>query len=608
MAKGAAVGTKITDQCMETLRSQADIVQVVSDRVVLKRAGRRFSGLCPFHAEKSPSFFVDPERRMYHCFGCGAGGDVFSFVMESEGFSFPEAVRVLAERFGVPLQSDGFGKENTAKGERKAIFEANAAALNLFRHGLLKSPKGEIARKYLEKRDVSEASIRHFGLGFVPEGWSFLGDYLRKKGFRNTLLEKAGLVIRSAQGSFYDRFRNRIVFPIQDVTGKIIGFGGRSLGDEKPKYLNSPETTVYRKAGSLYGLRQARQEIRKKRVVYIVEGYLDVIALHQNGIPQAVAGLGTALTREQIQILRAYADTLVLVFDGDTAGIQAAERAAPLLFAQSVDARVFLLPQGEDPDTFVRSVGADAFLEAAGKAERLFPFLVRSALDRFGRTPEGRIRTLESLLSLLGSLEDPLVLEAYIRETADALDMGVAGIRERLETAKGRLLPSNSFKEEGAGTFDNAEREDRERLEEAMVSLLLSHPDYRASIAKLDPVGFFRTPVLKTVALFLLENEKAGPEEILANHTDPQVAQCIARLTFEAENWDIKSADLFIRQFQRILKQTQKEPGLMDRIKAAEEGQDSARLRTLLEQKQKQAREVAGLGSARAVTPRRHTP
>lgn len=593
---------------METLRNQADIVQVVSDRVVLKRAGRRFSGLCPFHSEKSPSFFVDPERRMYHCFGCGAGGDVFAFVMEVEGFSFAEAVRVLAERFGVPLESDDSGKGRVARGERNLIFEANTAALNLFRHGLLKSPKGKVARNYLEKRGVSEASIQNFGLGFVPEGWSYLGDYLRKKGFKDSLLEKAGLVIRSERGSFYDRFRNRVIFPIQDVTGKIIGFGGRSLGDEKPKYLNSPETSVYQKTRSLYGLRQARQEIRKKRLAYIVEGYLDVIALHQYGISEVVAGLGTALTREHIQILRAYADTLVLVFDGDAAGVQAAERTAPLLLAQSVDARVFLLPQGEDPDTHVRNVGRDAFIEAASGAERLFPFLVRSALDRFGRTPEGRIRSLESMVPILGSLTDPLVRETYIRELADTLDMGASGIRERLQNDKKIAPSSESSAKESLPAAEEACSEDRRRLEEALVSLLLSLPAYRPKIAELNPEGFFLDPVLKNIAIFLMQDEKAGAAEILKGETDPFVAKRLAKLEFEEKRWNEKNADLFMRQFQRILKQAQREIGLMEHIKTAEAEKDHAQLKALLEHKQQQAREVANLGPVRVVTPRRHTP
>nr|WP_303649971.1 DNA primase [Desulfobotulus pelophilus] len=594
------MGARITDETIETLRNVADIVQVVSDRVTLKRTGRRLSGLCPFHTEKSPSFSVDPERQMYHCFGCGAGGDVFSFVMQSEGLSFPDAVKNLAERFGIPLSSGG--DNDTYTGERQAVLDVNRLAQSAFRHGLMKSSLGNAAREYLKERGIADSFAEFFELGFIPDGWSYLRDYLAKKGVGSDLMEKAGLVVRSQQNRAYDRFRNRIMFPIQDIQGRIIGFGGRVLGDGNPKYMNSPETIVYHKARSLYGLYQARHEIRKKRTVYVVEGYFDVISLHQHGIPETVAGLGTALTREQVQLLRGYADCLVLVFDGDAAGLKAAERAAPVILSQAVDARVLLLPTGEDPDTFVRRYGRDVFLEEGAKSEPLFSFLVHSSLRRWGRDPAGRMRSLDFLLPILDNVADPVVRDLYLRELADGLDMEERAVRERLgKTGLPRAVS-------GGAPDRLAVVSEHLPMEEALVSLMLSVPEARERLAALHPLDFFSDPVLKRMASCLLDSKDddygLADAEMLR---DTEVQKCLARIRFQSSAWTLDNADTLISQFQRLQQQAHRGSGLMNRIKAAEAGRDQTRLMALLEQKQQQAREAAKLGLTRVVTPRRHT-
>lgn len=599
MRKRAVLGTRITEDTIATLRGLTDIVQVVSERITLKRSGRRFVGLCPFHMEKSPSFSVDPERQMYHCFGCGAGGDVFSFVMQTESIAFPDAVKSLADRHGFVLE--GHQDEDGSKSrEREAILEANRVAFGVFRHGLLKSPLGESARQYLEKRGISRAFMDEFGLGFIPDGWSYLADYMGKKGFSLPELEQAGLVIRNQQGRFYDRFRNRILFPIQDVQGRIIGFGGRVLGNENPKYLNSPETPVYHKARSLYGLHQARHAIRKSRVVHVVEGYFDVISLHQHGVRDTVAGLGTALTREQLQLLRGYADRVVLVFDGDAAGFRAAERAAPLLLSMNMDARVFLLPEGEDPDTLVRRSGRELFLEGALQAEPLFSFLVRTSLQRWGREPSGRIKTLESLLPLFEGIGDAITRDVYLRELADALDMDGNAVRERL--GKRPLLREENG-EKPARVSDSL------RMEEALVSLLLSFPQSRERLSELNPENFFSDPVLKRIVLSIFKNRDVkdswlNDPDILE---DPEIQRRLSGLHFQKSPWNAENADLLISQFLRLRQQAHGNSGLMDRIKAAEAGKDQARLMALLEQKQEQARKAAKIGLSRMATPRRHT-
>ncbi|WP_179953096.1 DNA primase [Desulfobotulus mexicanus] len=594
------MGTRITDETIETLRNVADIAQVVSDRVTLKRSGRRLAGLCPFHVEKTPSFSVDTERQMYHCFGCGAGGDVFSFVMQSEGLSFPDAVRSLADRFGVPLAENN-DENDPASSERQALLDINRMASGVFRYGLLKSSQGSIAREYLKKRRISEEFSEVFSLGFIPDGWSYLLDYMVKKGLNTALLEKAGLVVCGRQGRFYDRFRNRIMFPIQDIQGRVIGFGGRVLGDENPKYLNSPETSLYHKARSLYGLYQARHEIRKKRVVYVVEGYFDVISLHQNGIPETVAGLGTALTREQVQLLRGYTERVVLVFDGDAAGLRAAERAAPILLSLAMDARVLLLPSGEDPDSFVRSYGKEVFLEKGAEAEPLFSFLIQSSLQRWGRNPAGRMRSLESLLPVIENITDSVVRDIYLRELADGLDIEERAVRDRLGK---QVQPRHGQKQsrEAMPVFS-----ENLRMEEALISLLLSVPQSRERVSAMNAQDFFSDPVLKRIAVCLLKKDGAGTalnsSEILQ---DEEVQKRLARIGFQESVWNMENADTLISQFQRLQQQTQRGSGLMDRIKAAEAGRDQARLMALLEQKQQQAREAAKIGLSRVVTPRRH--
>lgn len=529
---------------------------------------------------------------MYYCFGCGAGGNVFSFLMQLEGLSFPETVRMLAERFGVTIREEQGRGAGDGPSERERVTEINRIALDVFRHGLLKSPLGSGARTYLQQRGISGETLHSFGLGYVPEGWTHLRDYLNRKGFSDDSIAAAGLVVPGKRGRPYDRFRNRVMFPIQDVGGRVIGFGGRVMDDGTPKYLNSPETVLYHKSRSLYGLRQARTSIRKAGVAYVVEGYFDVIALHQHGVPQAVAGLGTALTQEHVRLLKGYTDRLVLVFDGDAAGIRAAERAAEIILSTGMETHVFLLPEGEDPDSFVRKHGGDAFLAAAAKAQPLFRFLISAAVQRHGRTVAGRLKALESLLPVVASLQDPVARDLYTRELADGLDLESRGVRERLAGIRGEK-PRNPQPAAPSDQMHVPPSETR-RLEEAITALLVSAPQLRDRFSHMDPLTHFSDPVLGRIAHAVLQGENLN----LLAASDADLQRAFARLSVQEGGWNEENAEPLIRQFERIRQSST--PGLMDRIKAAEAGNDHAQLMELLSQKQQQARQAAQTGAARA--------
>jgi len=412
---------------LDDVRHAVGIASVVEQHVALKRAGRTLKGLCPFHSEKTPSFHVDEAKGFYHCFGCGAGGDVFKFVMQLEALTFPEAVRAVAEKAG--LRVPELRAPSAADDLRERILSINAAAQEVFLAELGgQRADARAAREYLAKRGIGEDIVTGMGLGFAPESWSFLGPKLSGR-FEERELTASGLLAPSTDGrSPYDRFRGRVTFPIRAVSDRIVGFGGRILGDGEPKYLNSPETPVYTKGRHLYGLDRARAGIRRTGHAVIVEGYLDCISLHAHGVDQAVAVLGTALTPEQARLLGRFTKKAVLSFDGDTAGQRAAQRSVPVLLAEGFDVRVLELAGGADPDDHVRRVGGPAFQREVEQAEPFMSFLVGMARREHDVTsPTGRVKALHDILPLVVGISDP-VLRA---ELADGAALGL-GIRAEL--------------------------------------------------------------------------------------------------------------------------------------------------------------------------------
>jgi DNA primase len=394
---------------VEDIRARNDVVEVISEFVRLRKAGRNFKGLCPFHKEKTPSFMVSPERQMYHCFGCGAGGDVFSFIMEHEKLDFPESMDYLAQRAGLPAPRR---RSPEKRSKNDGIFQANEFA-NRFYQEQLKTAAGAQALAYLEKRGLSPEMLGLFQIGYAPAGRNSLLDAAARAGLNTENLAKAGLIGKGDRG-YYDRFRNRIMFPIFEVTGKAIGLGGRMLGEGEPKYLNSPETPVFRKGSNLYGLNWSRREIGREDRALLVEGYLDLVALKQFGVENVVATMGTALAAEAARRLGRYSKRVTVVNDGDEAGQKAAARSAEVLLAEGFRVHVAILPAGSDPDSFVRSKGAEDFRRLVRDAPGVVNFLFRGTDDY-----ESRERATREALRLFSQIDDPIRRGWYVKELAE---------------------------------------------------------------------------------------------------------------------------------------------------------------------------------------------
>ena len=407
-----------------------DIVDVAARYVDLKPAGgARFKALCPFHREKTPSFHVMRDRQIFHCFGCGKGGDVLTFVQEMEGIEFREVLEQLAERAGIKLESrSGPAQQDN----RQALFKATTFAATLY-YKTFASPAGEAARKYVEGRALRPETIKKFGIGYAPEGWQHLVDAARRDGIGENILESAGLAKRG-QGGMYDRFRQRVMIPIRDVSGKVVAFGGRTLGDDPAKYLNSAESPIYKKSRVLYGLFEAREALRHSQEAILVEGYFDLMRCFDAGIENVVATCGTALTDEQAKTIRRYAANVLVVYDGDAAGINAALRSISILCAAGLTVRAMALPDGLDPDDFIRRDSVEAFRQRASEALGFVSFYVRMNEDRSG-TIEGRTAIAGELFGVIRALDDPLRQDEYLKLVATELGLDEHRCREAFRRA-----------------------------------------------------------------------------------------------------------------------------------------------------------------------------
>lgn len=427
----------------EDIRGRLDIVSIVERYVNLKPVGSSYKGLCPFHKEKSPSFNVSPDKGMFHCFGCGKGGDLFSFIMEMEGLTFMEVLTQCAKEASVKLDMSAgeMYKSEQAGVSRTAVLAANSYAANFF-YTQMKSNKSAI--EYLKDRGLSGDTVKKFQVGFAPDEWSALIDSSTKNGGDAKLMVESGLAVASSKtGKPYDRFRNRIIFPIYDMAGRPVAFGGRTTEpDGIPKYLNSPETILYQKNRVFYGLYQARQSIKAEKSAIVVEGYMDALLLHQNGIENVVATCGTALTHEHGFFIRRFVEKVYLVFDGDSAGVQAARRAVENLFPLEIIVQVVILPQGEDPDSLVRAEGRDAFLELLKNAQSSIDFYIDILSESFDvNTPQGKSRLLERVAQLIGSVENSLTKSHYAVMIASRFSVDEKLFRSMINGKKGNEQP-----------------------------------------------------------------------------------------------------------------------------------------------------------------------
>ncbi len=416
----------IPEDIITRVLERTDIAELIGSYTPLKRAGKNFKALCPFHNEKTPSFVVTPDKQIFHCFGCGAGGNAVSFVMKQERMEFPEALRWLAEKAGIEIPEDPGGPQND--GTRERIFAANASAVEYFHENLVKGREREVevAREYLKGRKLGLEMVKRFKIGYAYEAWDGLIRHLQGKGFEASIIEKSGLVVeRSGKSGSYDRFRGRVIFPIFDYRDRPVAFGARALKkDEKAKYINSPETPVYTKGRHLYGFNWAKEAVGREDRVIIVEGYLDFIRPFCAGVEHVAASQGTALTPDQIRLVRRYTRNITMLFDMDTAGQSAALRSLDVLLEEDMDVKVAALAQGEDPDSFIQKYGADDFKRRVGEAKSLFDFKLERLVQEFGAgTVEGRGVICTEMLATIEKVKSEIVKNGYLKELAARLNV-----------------------------------------------------------------------------------------------------------------------------------------------------------------------------------------
>jgi DNA primase len=484
------------EEKVSEIRDRASILEVVSDYINLKKAGKHYKGLCPFHSEKTPSFMVNEEKQIFHCFGCGAGGDVFTFLMKVGNFSFPQAVEELAKRYGVRLPSRELSpakKKEMAK--REILFQINQMASEYFHDLLYRQREGDEGRRYLSQRGLSEKIIKEHRLGYSLERWDGLVQHLQEKKVSLELAWELGLIFPKKRGGWYDAFRGRILFPIFDLHQRVVGFGGRLIREGEPKYLNSPESSIYHKGEILYGLQVAKGYIPEKDCVIIAEGYFDLLTLHQFGLKHNVATLGTALTAQHVRTLKRYTKNLITVFDADEAGIKASLRALPLFLEEEVAGKTVLLPEGEDPDEFLRKGNLEDFEERVIHAVPLIDFFFEWLMKTHDiKSIDGKVKVAEEGMALIDKIPNKIRKNFYTKTLAEKLDLPESLLMERL-----RSSPKDRIKAEEDLKKRPIERS-FPKSEEMVVRLMIHHPEMIPTITKEGILREFESPVLQKMA------------------------------------------------------------------------------------------------------------
>ncbi|MCB9762332.1 MAG: DNA primase [Alphaproteobacteria bacterium] len=582
---------------IEEVRERTDIVEVIGRFVTLRARGNSHVGLCPFHQEKTPSFHVIRSKQIFHCFGCGEGGDVFKFLEKVQGLSFIEALKELAGPAGVTIEERELSQDERTRLRRRAsLHDACEAAAAWFHNTLLTRPEAATARDYLRDRGVTLETVERFRLGFAPGRWTGLLDHLHREGISPELAIRAGLAKRNeARGSTYDLFRDRVIVPICDRRDRPIAFGGRILEGEGPKYINSPETEVYDKSSTLFGLGQARPAIQRRDRVIVVEGYFDVISLVQAGFPETVAACGTALTERHLEQLRRLTSTVIALFDGDEAGLRAAEKSLPLFLAAGLEPRHLELPGGQDPDDFVRAEGPEAFEARLAVARPLAELVVERVAKRHGKTPGGRQRASEELIPLLRQM--PQVMRAdMLRRTADVVGVREGVLREMLGRGREAAPPPRAGAR-GARWVGNAELN-------RLLWLLLHLPEQTAPLIAgiTDPSIVTERADVGRVILRLLEGRPLPA--LLDEIDDPDVERVLRHVAAQEGFCEPEQAEAMTRQILARLERRALEgrlSALRQRIKDQERVGTPESLRALLaEQAQLQKRVHALMPLVRA--------
>ncbi len=549
---------RIPDEDVQRVREATDVVALISESVVLKKKGRLFWGLCPFHGEKTPSFKVDPATQLWHCFGCGEGGDAFGFLMRQEHMEFPDAVRLLADRGRIEIREEGGGVD---RGHKERLTEASDAAARFYHRTLVMSRDDAVerARSYLSGRGFGSEVAKEFMVGYAP-GRGALVRYLKEAGFTDTEMIEANLALKGDRG-LKDRFYERVMFPIHDLQGRAVGFGGRVMGDAEPKYLNTQETPIFHKSRNLYAIDRAKNEIVKAGEAVVVEGYTDVIALHAAGIKNVVATLGTALTRDHVKLLGRFASRIVYLFDADEAGLRAAERAGEFLDvllappeglgSAAVDLAVAVVPDGKDPADYVLTAGAEGMRKVIGDASPLLRFLVDRRLDAHDLSlPEGRARALTSVARLLASMKSTVFLHEYMAHVQDRLGLDYLVIQQAVNEARPEQVARDGEGEDAAGVSAAAavamRRQDPGYVAaREYVRLVAQSGELRTSAREVLSEGLVHDEILRrTLSAVVDAGSTVGTElYTLVAETDPEAGAVLSGLVMDDEDSANKSTE-----------------------------------------------------------------
>ena len=520
------------DEIIEEVRNQNDIVDVISEYVKLQKKGANYFGLCPFHNEKSPSFSVSPGKQMYYCFGCGEGGNVISFVMKYENYSFIEAVQMLASRAGIELPQVTRSKEEKENADKRSqILTINTLAAKFYYY-MLKSEKGALAYHYLRGRELSDNTITGFGLGYSDKYSDSLYKYMKSKGYKDDILKETGLFTFEEKG-VHDKFWNRVMFPIMDVNNKVIAFGGRVMGDGKPKYLNSPETKVFDKSRNLYGLNIARTS--RKDYLLICEGYMDVISLHQAGFNNAVAALGTSFTSGHASLIKRYAKEVVLTFDSDGAGIKAALRAIPILREAGLSIKVLSMKPYKDPDEFIKALGPEAYEERIEKATNYFIFQVGTLMNEYNLyDPSEKTEFHNKVADMLLEFEDEIERNNYLESVCRTFNISLDGLRQLVKKKGLNYIGKKQREEKETIKSGNKEKEEAVVLaQQILLTWLIEEKNIFECVAKYVSPSDFSDDFYKRVAGIFwaqMEENEANPAKIIDNFQDEDEHKKVAAL------------------------------------------------------------------------------
>ncbi len=586
-----------SEEKVSEIRDRASLLEVVSDYVSLKKAGKNYKGLCPFHSEKTPSFMVNEEKQIFHCFGCGEGGDVFTFLMKLAHLSFPQAIEELAKRYGVTLPSKEFSpaqKKEMVK--REVLFQINQIASEYFHDLLTVRREGGEARRYLSQRDIKEEIVKEYRLGCSLDRWDGLVQHLREKKVSLELAWELGLIFPKKKEGWYDAFRGRIIFPIFDLHQRVVGFGGRVIRGGEPKYYNSPESSIYHKGEILYGLQVARRYTPLKDCAIIVEGYFDLLTLHQYGLKHSVATLGTALTTQHIRTLKRYTRNLITVFDADPAGIQASLRSLPLFLEEEVSGKTVLLPKGEDPDSFLRKGKAEELERGVAEAVPLIDFFFEHLMKTYdAKSIDGKVKIAEEGVGLVSKIPDGIRKDFYLRTLAERLDLKESLLHEMARpSSKRRMRVEEELKRPSV-------EKSPPKSEEMLVRLMIHHPEWMVIISREEILQEFESPPLRKMAEHLVSlYRKKGRLDIseALGSIDEGLQGKLREFSLQESGLEGTDQEKVLRDcIQKIRKKKLKkdESDLLKRIKEAEKQKGEKGLEALLLQRQELARRERGL-------------